>query len=401
MRARSLERGQVLPLVAVCLAVLMGFSAMAVDVGFLEYRQRQQQSAADAAAIGGAQQLAYAGCNNQSAANTAGQADAATNGFPDESSTNGPITVTINNPPASGPYTGNNCAVEAVITNTQTQTFFSRLFGQANGMAETTAAVAVSSDSAPLCALQLGAGGTPTFHGNKISASGCSLAMNGSPTFHGGTIDFSSIGYAGSSITETGTKWVEASPAPMLPMADPCQEIAGCRYLADNPPSTSNCSAFSGTNPTPGCYSSFNVTGGAMAPGLYVLTGTSSFGAVTGSGVTIYVAAGASTLDMSGIKGNITACTTSCGTGTYAAIPNVLYYQVPSNTNSLTWSGPQSVYSGLIYAPGADLTINGNGGSGYSLFIFNDWTINGTGSGMTFTPPSSGQSLLPQAVLVQ
>ena len=138
-----------------------------------------------------------------------------------------------------------------------------------------------------------------------------------------------------------------------------------------------------------------------MGPGLYVLTGTSNFGAVTGSGVTIYVAAGAQPLDMSGIKGNLAACTTSCGSGTYTAIPNVLYYQVPSNKNSLTWSGPQSTFSGLIYAPGADLTINGNGGSGYSLFVFNDWTINGTGQGMTFTAPPAGQSFGGQAVLVQ
>lgn len=401
MRARSLERGQILPLVAICLAVLMGFAAMAIDVGFLEYRQRQQQNAADAAAIGGAQQLVYAGCVNQQAtAQTAGDNDAASNGFANGSN-GGAITVTINNPPDSGPYATNACAVQAIITNTHTQTFFSRLFGYPNGMQETTEAVAVTANTSPLCAVQLGPNGTPTFNGNKISAPGCSLEMNGSPVFHGGSVDFSNIGYAGS-LTDHGTKWVEASPAPMLPVQDPCPEIPGCKELADNPPSTSNCGQYTGSAPQPGCYSSFNVTGGTLAPGLYVLTGTSSFGPAVGTGVTIYVAAGASPLDLSGVKGNLTACTTSCGgTGSYQAVPNVLYYQVPSNKNSLTWSGPQSTYSGMIYAPGADLTINGNGGSGYSLFVFNDWTINGTGQGMTFTAPPNNGSFPSQAVLVQ
>ena len=54
---------------------------MAVDVGELKYQQRQQQSATDAAALGGAQQLAVTGCGNSSAATTAADNDATDNGF--------------------------------------------------------------------------------------------------------------------------------------------------------------------------------------------------------------------------------------------------------------------------------------------------------------------------------
>ena len=42
-----------------------------IDVGYWRYHQREQQSAADAAALGGAQQLIFSGCPNQSAATTA------------------------------------------------------------------------------------------------------------------------------------------------------------------------------------------------------------------------------------------------------------------------------------------------------------------------------------------
>ena len=34
------QRGAVLPLIAICLAVLMGFAALAIDVGYLEYQQQ-------------------------------------------------------------------------------------------------------------------------------------------------------------------------------------------------------------------------------------------------------------------------------------------------------------------------------------------------------------------------
>jgi Flp pilus assembly protein TadG len=56
VRARK-ERGQVLPIVAVALVALLGIAAFAIDVGFAYYAKRQLQSATDAAALAGAQDL--------------------------------------------------------------------------------------------------------------------------------------------------------------------------------------------------------------------------------------------------------------------------------------------------------------------------------------------------------
>jgi uncharacterized membrane protein len=69
------ERGLVLPLLAICLVAVLGFAGISVDVGFLEYRQQTQQSATDAAALGGAQQLVRAGCGSTAAAEAAAYAD--------------------------------------------------------------------------------------------------------------------------------------------------------------------------------------------------------------------------------------------------------------------------------------------------------------------------------------
>src|SRR5579863_7831940 len=129
--ARITERGAVLPLIAVCLAVLMGFAGVGVDVGYWEYQQRQQQNAADAAAVGGAQQLVYSSCANSTAAQSAAQGDASDNGFTNGS--NG-VTVTVQNPPQSGPFAGNVCAVYAQIKRTGVPSFFSKLYGFSQGV---------------------------------------------------------------------------------------------------------------------------------------------------------------------------------------------------------------------------------------------------------------------------
>jgi hypothetical protein len=388
--------GFILPLVALCLAVLMGFAGLAVDVGYLEYRQQAQMSATDAAAIGASQALASQNCPDRNAAQAGAYTDAGSNGFVN----GGNVTVTVNNPPTSGPYANNDCAVSVQITTQHVATFFSKLFGYATGMPESTSAVGLVSTSATGCVYLLDPAGTPDFHGAKITAPGCGILMNGSPTFDGGDIDFSFIGYAGS-VTEKGTKWEDASPEPMLPVADPCREITGCNYLTSNPPSTSSCGPLIITNGmvSPGCYNTFSGSF-TMNPGLYVLTGTNSLNGatVTGSGVTLYVASGASAIDFHGSKLTLSACTTSCSNG---AVANVLYYQVPANSSSLTLAGPTGSYSGLIYAPSASVTYDGNAGSGYTVMVFDDWTLNGTGQGMTFASPPPNQSFIKEAVLAE
>ena len=57
MRTGRRERGQILPIVALALVVMLGISAFAIDVGYAYYAKRQLQSATDAAALAGAQDL--------------------------------------------------------------------------------------------------------------------------------------------------------------------------------------------------------------------------------------------------------------------------------------------------------------------------------------------------------
>jgi Flp pilus assembly protein TadG len=392
------ERGQVLPMVAICLAVLMGFGAMSIDAGYLEYRQRQQQNAADAAAIGGAQQLVYDGCGDRSAAGTAALSDAATAGF----ANGGNVMVTPNNPPASGPYANNSCAVQVTITNAHTPTFLSRVFGWSTGMPESTSATAEVIAARPTspCVFLTNSAVDQNFNGATVT-SDCGIAINGTANLNGSNITAPNIGYAGAKPNENGATFGKASPAPMLPVADPCPEIAGCAYLAANAPSTTNCTnfngnAFHGTLPS-GCYDNLNLNGANVTmSGTYVLNGTSNFNGATinGSGVTMYVTANGSAPDFNGAMVTLAAPTTGDTAG-------VLYYQVPSNTQNANFNGGcMPSLGGLIYAPGASgVNLNGSGG-GYVVVVVGGINGNG-GTASDFGPPPSGGSLLHQAVLVQ
>ena len=58
------ERGQSIIIVALAMVVLLGFTAVAVDAGYLFFQRRHLQNTADAAALAGARELADGDVNN-------------------------------------------------------------------------------------------------------------------------------------------------------------------------------------------------------------------------------------------------------------------------------------------------------------------------------------------------
>ncbi len=156
----SRERGFVAMAYAVMIVGMLGFAGLAVDVGFMQYEKRRVQAAADAAAMGALRELEL----GHTDLSTAGQSDAALNGFTDGSND---ATVTINNPPISGGYANNSAAIEAIVTK-KVPSFFMMIFGQ-NGNTITGRAVARTSPA-------------------EGSIGGCIFAMN--PTVSGAlTVD--------------------------------------------------------------------------------------------------------------------------------------------------------------------------------------------------------------------
>src|SRR5689334_10712338 len=141
-RARSLsDSGQTLVMAALMLPVLLGFAALAVDVGYMFDYRKQMQTAADSAAIAGA--IADGSGANAFAVEAAAISSAAQNGF--VNGTNG-VTVTVCQPPDLGcsttyTYTASDAAVKVAITQAQS-TFFAKALTTLTSMNVGASAVA-------------------------------------------------------------------------------------------------------------------------------------------------------------------------------------------------------------------------------------------------------------------
>ncbi len=89
--------------------VLLGFTALATEVGFVLFKQRQMQSAASSAALGGAIALMT---GHPAVYSVEAKAIATQAGFTDGAAG---ATVTVNNPPKAGNALGVTGAVEVII----------------------------------------------------------------------------------------------------------------------------------------------------------------------------------------------------------------------------------------------------------------------------------------------
>ena len=102
-------RGQVLVWGAVIVPALALFLGLSLDVGLLYDVRRRAQSAADGAAASGAMELAR---QTTSYVTSAALYDAGRNGFDNDETE---VTVTVSNPPVSGPRLGDSNFVEVVV----------------------------------------------------------------------------------------------------------------------------------------------------------------------------------------------------------------------------------------------------------------------------------------------
>jgi hypothetical protein len=114
------ERGQALIIIVFSILGLMGMSALAIDGGNAYVDRRRAETAASAAALS-ASITRIEGGNWRSAA----LASAKTNGYDNNGVSN---TVELNTPPLNGPYIGNSEYIEVIITS-HLRTYFGPVIG--------------------------------------------------------------------------------------------------------------------------------------------------------------------------------------------------------------------------------------------------------------------------------
>ena len=461
-RWSSNEAGQVLVLVALAIFVLIGFVALAADVGFYRYKKRDMQKAADAGAIGGATERIY---NNEDdpdlkiKIDSGARRDTSLNGYthnPDDTDPLKRVTVTVNNPPESGVHYDKHHGegrppdlgeyVEVIIDQDQ-PTFFARIFGIDSVKVRARAvAYGGSAEATALgCVYALNSTVGPALHiqstGTLVDAD-CNVYVdsndpnNALQVMGGATLDANGISVVGGTkyqaghvITEEGQFVTNASPQP-----DP--------FLAKTPPPVGPCdhtnfvdNGASSITLQPGVYcGGIQITGASrtvtFADGLYVLYG-GGFRIQAGNDSIIYGGQSGGTTGVTfyntgdGSRSPDGTCPTSwcygsvainAGAETKLYAPQVgdyagfLFWQDPANTEQATFNGNSTTtLEGALYFPSAYVVLDGGNSTeaGYTVLIADTIKFSGqatfhiTNENNPLTSGGSGANPTPTVVLVE
>jgi len=212
------ESGQIVYLAAISLVMLLGFSALAVDIGMLYSTRRRMQTAADAAAIAGATALRDGQDYTKSASDVT-----SFNGFTNSQNN---VTVTVSEPTLPSPYPSGVTYVEVDITQS-VPTYFLRTLGYTSlnvGARAVSGAIA-----GPACIYALDPTDSQTFSltGNSNLTAQCGLIDDSSSSaglyLNGNiTLKATSIGVSANGFSEAGNITLSPQPIPnVAQLADP------------------------------------------------------------------------------------------------------------------------------------------------------------------------------------
>jgi hypothetical protein len=373
------EKGQALPLCGLGVVAILGFTALAIDVGQLRVEKQQMQAAVDAAALAGALEISSCGSTTDCTAMTAAAKQAVTeNGLTVATartqcagSASG-LTLWVNNGPcelgssSADPNYGSSKYVEAQLSN-QVNTVFAGLVGfrtmtitvraEASGAPANYCLIATADSASPTQGITLQGGSS-----GGINAPNCGIYdddSSGSNALvdNSGTVTSQKFMVVGG-IQNSGAT---LSPKPVTGASNYADPLS---YLSSDTPSAGSCTSQSsvpanGAALTPGTFcsvitlnSNVKVTLSAgtyyLKNGINVDSGATLVGT---AGVTLYVATG-----QLNFNSNSTVQLTAPTSGTLSGIA---IWQPSSDTNEINLdAGSTSAYNGAIYAPTAELTLN-------------------------------------------
>ena len=373
MKLLRQESGQAILLWVLCLGVIMGFLAFAIDVGMLFRASRMAQAAADSAAIAGAAELLTT--DYTAVAKAASAQNGVTNGV------NG-ASVVVNVPPTSGEHSSSSSYIEVLVSQ-PVNTFFMSFVTGSSSVSVTARAVSGTGPGTN-CIYALSTTGTNITLSNagKLTSSSCGVVSDSSSSTAVSATGSAQInakstnivgGYSianNGSITPTPSTGIAAVPDPLAGMSPPSY-TGGSSCTADplthygNGGSSYSVGPGSTYSTTQGgdlvCYTSLTLGSNGdtvtINAGIYVITGALTFNSGTnlgGTGVMFYIVGSGSVNIGNGATVNLQAPSS----GTYKG---VLFYQDRSDTSTAQFEGgASSNVAGVLYFPDAPLTV-GNG----------------------------------------
>ena len=407
------EEGQALALGAFVLVVLMLMAGLGVDVGYLRYEKLQMQKAADAGAIAGAAALIYGGQVQLAARN-----DSAANGF---TNGNNGVTVAVNNPPASGPFAGNNNYVEVIVAQA-TPTFFLRVGGFSTvNVSSRAVASSLGSSSGCIYALDPTDSAAFTASGSVNISSNCGIRVNSnspSALYKTGSGNISversrsdGIGVVGG-VSEAGSGTISPTPTQGIPtFGDPLAYVPAQTPGSCTPQiGTINKSTtlYAGTFCKGIQISGNNNVVVTFGQGTYILLGgglsVTGSPILTGSNVTFYNTGSPAypyaPVTITGSSSSTLSAPTS------GPLAGMLVFQdrsvVSTALNSIDGSHGE-IYTGAFYFPTTPVTYTAN--STFPPYVIIDaWQVTMLGTsaiGNTYTSLPDGASPIHSAVLVE
>jgi Flp pilus assembly protein TadG len=310
------ENGTIAILSGLIFVILIGFAALAIDVGVWYSEKRQLQFAADAGAVGGAIALKTTG---KSTMTTYATNDINLNNC----SSGNSCSIVINNPPTSGGSAGNVGAVEVLLTK-PADMFLANLF---LGSTPTLGARSVAGNQVTNnCVVTLNKTGTDinVKGGGTVVSPNCGLYSNSSDSKSvnvtgGGSITTNTVSTVGN-VSTSGGGTINASTGTITgagALSDPYSSIqmpttpAGCTQT--------NFQVSSGTQTiSPGVYcGGIKLVSGVtlnMNPGVYFMVDTGSGGGSAGN----FIAAAQSTINAT--AGVTIVMTSSAGSTNYGTV---------------------------------------------------------------------------------
>jgi hypothetical protein len=363
MRRLKEDRGITLIITALAMSILLGFMGLAIDVGLLYRAQRKLQIAADSAAIAGTLEYLYTG--SLSSATTYADNASSANGFTNGS---GGVVVAAYDPPADGPNTGSTSFFESIVSQ-PTPTIFMSLFGIKTVTIKARAVAGVPTNGL-VCMWVMGTGSAALdLQGAyNVDSPSCGIYVNSPSTTgfidtgNGGIVNASFLDVVGDSPPAHQT-----TPTPTTvntaPRTDPWGDFAGATPTNGLCTTTdSSTTSLTGTLTGPGlnnaiCYTKpVTLTNATLGPGTYMFeNGVTISGTDTVNSGTIDIYGG--TFNQGNAILNITAPTSGSFNG-------IALLQTPTDTNQLQvqFGSSNQTFTGYIYAPGAPLYLQDNGG---------------------------------------
>jgi Flp pilus assembly protein TadG len=209
---RRQSPGQILLLATICMVVLLGFTALAVDIGYLYSTRRRMQTAADAAAVAGATALRDGQDYTKAADDVS-----SFNGFTNSQNN---VAVTVSEPTLPSPYPSGVTYVEVDISQT-VPTYFLRVLGYKSMNVGARAVSGAVAGPACIYALDPTQSNTFSLTGNSSVTAQCgiiddSTSSSGLSLTGNITLKATSIGVVGSGFSKSGNITISPQPVPNL-----------------------------------------------------------------------------------------------------------------------------------------------------------------------------------------